>query len=175
MSSTLYFFTIPALSPALEQAALSQFLATHRVASIEKQWIAAGTDSAWAICVTVALGQDALPDTLKMPSAKTIRTPQVDYRALLNPDDFALFAILRNLRKDIAAQEGVPVYALFSNEHLATMAIERPNNIEALRSIEGVGEVRIRKYGAAFIALLRSQASGPRAVPKQVSPNNAIF
>jgi hypothetical protein len=91
----VHFFTIPALAPAAAQQELNQFLSAHRVVVFEKQWISAGTDSAWAICVTVALGQGTLPAELKLPSAKTVRTERLDYREILNPDDFAVFASLR--------------------------------------------------------------------------------
>jgi hypothetical protein len=111
MSTTVHFFTIPALAPLAAEQALNRFLAAHRVVVVEKQWVAAGIDSAWAVCVTVALGQGPLPAELKRPSAKMVRTERVDYREILSPDDFAVFATLRSLRKDLAEQEGVPIYA----------------------------------------------------------------
>jgi superfamily II DNA helicase RecQ len=158
MSSTLHFFSIPALAPMAAQNALNQFLTQHRVVALEKQWLSAGADSHWAVCVTVALGQDALPSVLKLPSSKGGRVDKVDYREVLNPDDFGVFAVLRALRQSMAAQEGVPPYALFTNEQLAAMARQRPADAAALRSIDGVGEARAGKYGVAFLNALRSQA-----------------
>lgn len=57
MGSHLHFFTIPANAGTAEQDALNVFLASNRVVALEKQWISAGAESAWAICVTVASGQ----------------------------------------------------------------------------------------------------------------------
>ncbi len=154
MSSSLHFFTIPALNPNAAQVQLNQFLAANRVVAMEKQWLAAGNESLWAICVTVAAGNAALPACLKMPSSKGGRADRVDYREVLNPDDFGIFASLRTLRQTIAAQDGVPPYALFTNEQLACMARDRPVTLEDLRTIEGVGEARTGKYGATFLQAL---------------------
>jgi hypothetical protein len=78
MSNSLHFFTIPALAPAAAQETLNQFLAQHRVVTMEKQWLAAGADSHWVICVTVAAGQAALPNALKL-DAKAGRHDQLPF------------------------------------------------------------------------------------------------
>ena len=157
MSSSLHFFAIPALDAQGAQDQLNQFLAQHRVVALEKQWLAAGSDSRWAVCVTVAAGPGPLPAALKLPGSKGGRTDKVDYREVLPPDEFALFAALRSLRQAMSSQEGVPPYALFTNEQLAVMARERPHSLEALRNIDGVGQARVAKYGAAFLSLLHPQ------------------
>ena len=87
------------------------------------------------------------------------RKGKIDYREVFNEPDFALFARLRNLRKTLAEQEGVPAYALFTNEQLAAMVHQRVTSKAALSAIDGVGTARIDKYGEAFLALLRQQAS----------------
>ena len=163
MSSTLHFFVIPALNPQAAQATLNQFLGQHRVVAMEKQWLSLAADSHWSICVTVAAGQAALPAMLKLPGSKGERPDKIDYREVLPPDDFAVFAALRALRQTMAAQEGVPPYALFTNAQLADMASQRPHSAEALRAIDGVGEARMSKYGSAFLQAL--QAHAPAAVP----------
>lgn len=157
MSSSLHFFTIPVLDAEAAQDVLNQFLVRHRVVALEKQWLAAGIDSHWAVCVTVAAGQAPLPQALKLPSSKGARVDKVDYREILHPDDFAVFAKLRALRLSMSTLEGVPPYVLFTNEQLAEMARQRPANVEALRRIDGVGELRMGKYGAVFLAALHAQ------------------
>ena len=47
---------------------------------------------------------------------------RVDYKEVLSPADFALFAKLRDWRKATAEQEGIPVYAVLTNEQLAAIA-----------------------------------------------------
>jgi superfamily II DNA helicase RecQ len=155
MNSALHFFTIPALSPQAAQAELNLFLQQQRVVAVEKQWVADGAASYWALCVTVVDGPGALPASLRAPGqgGKT-GSPKVDYREVLNAADFTVFAELRNLRAGIATREGVPPYALFSNEQLATMVRQRVMTAEQLRAIDGVGEARVAKYAAQFLPLL---------------------
>ncbi len=106
MSTSLHFFTIPALTPAQAQAELNQFLLSHRVVNIEKQWVANGAASFWSLCLTVLEGPGPLPPALRAPgqggqsSART--NTKVDYREVLSEPDFAAFAELRNLRASLA-------------------------------------------------------------------------
>ena len=62
---SLNFFTIPALNPQPAQNALNDFCAAQRVVSVDRQFVAAGADSFWAVCVTVAPGTGPLPAALK--------------------------------------------------------------------------------------------------------------
>ena len=50
----MHFFAIPALDPGAAQADLNEFIASHRVASVERQFVQAGPDSHWALCVSIA-------------------------------------------------------------------------------------------------------------------------
>ena len=71
----------------------------------------------------------------------------------LNVDE-ALFDRLRALRKRLASEEGVPAYVVFSDATLAAMAALRPRTREELRRVSGVGEAKLARYGAAFLAEL---------------------
>src|SRR4051794_14851410 len=84
----------------------------------------------------------------------------VDYRERLKPEDFAVFARLRDLRKEIAQAEAVPVYTVFTNEQLAQMVQMRATTRAALEQIAGVGDARIEKYGARVLEFLRRQWDG---------------
>jgi superfamily II DNA helicase RecQ len=82
---------------------------------------------------------------------------------VLDEKDFAIFAKLRTLRKSMAEKEGLPVYALFSNEQLAAMVQKRITTREALGAIDGVGKSRLEKYGQAFLELLRTEFAASNA------------
>jgi superfamily II DNA helicase RecQ len=79
---------------------------------------------------------------------------KVDYRDVLSPEDFAVFAKLRELRKAIAQGEAVPVYTIFTNEQLAQMVQGRATTKAALEKIAGVGDARIEKYSGRVLELL---------------------
>lgn len=67
-----------------------------------------------------------------------------------------LFAILRQKRKDMADEAGVPPYVIFSDRTLIEMAAYFPQTAEGLLSISGVGQVKARQYGEPFLEVLRS-------------------
>lgn len=62
-----------------------------------------------------------------------------------------LFIILKNLRREIAENEGVPPYIVFGDNTLKEMSLRMPINKEQLLDISGVGEKKIDKYGDEFI------------------------
>ncbi len=72
----------------------------------------------------------------------------------------ALFDRLRNLRKRLAAEAGVPPYVIFHDKTLALMAQRRPTSEAALLGISGVGQAKLERYGEAFIAEIRAEESG---------------
>lgn len=84
------------------------------------------------------------------------RKSAVDYKDILSEDDFKLFAQLRQLRKTIADNEGVPVYELFTNEQLANMVTQRITTQSSLLQLEGVGKAKIDKYAPAFLQILNA-------------------
>ncbi len=80
--------------------------------------------------------------------------------ALQGPYDEVLFEELRELRKRLAANAGVPPYIVFGDATLLQMARDKPADEVALLSITGVGQHKLEKYGAEFldsIALYRMQ------------------
>jgi ATP-dependent DNA helicase RecQ len=70
--------------------------------------------------------------------------------AKLEKDD-SLFEILRKLRREIAAREGVPPYIIFADSTLHEMSKYTPTDSKALLAIKGVGESKLEKYGGLFI------------------------
>ncbi len=72
------------------------------------------------------------------------------------PVDQALFAQLKNVRLELARQQGnVPAYIIFGDETLRAFARLKPHTIEAGRKIRGVGELKAKKYLPAFIDAVR--------------------
>ncbi|WP_166925018.1 DNA helicase RecQ [Flavobacterium poyangense] len=63
----------------------------------------------------------------------------------------SLFEKLRRLRYEIAQEEEVPAYVIFSDAALRQMEIVRPMSDEEFLLIDGVGKVKLEKYGSEFI------------------------
>jgi ATP-dependent DNA helicase RecQ len=78
--------------------------------------------------------------------------------ALLGGDD-ALFEALRALRKRLADEQGVPPYVVFSDAALREMSAIRPVTLAGFRRITGVGDVKLERYGEAFVGTIRAAAT----------------
>ncbi len=81
----------------------------------------------------------------------------------------ALFALLRQKRKQMADEAGVPPYVIFSDKTLVEMAAYYPQSISSLLKISGVGQVKLRQFGEAFLEILQSycQKHGLQEKPKE--------
>ncbi|MFN8167427.1 MAG: DNA helicase RecQ [Candidatus Nanopelagicales bacterium] len=73
-------------------------------------------------------------------------------------EDTALFELLRTERRAIADAEGVPAYVVLPDRTLWELVAARPRTTEQLLAVNGIGPVKVEKYGAAFLALLAEHA-----------------
>lgn len=95
----------------------------------------------------------------KLPKAFRVRE-ELDYGQLNSSGsgpkkvvavDTALFALLKDLRKKIAQNKGVPPYAVFGENSLSEMATVYPCTQDELKNIQGVGEGKAKKFGGPMI------------------------
>ena len=98
--------------------------------------------------------EDLPPPDTPVTQINVPRGKSKDYKEILSPDDFAIFAKLRDLRKTIGQAEAIPVYTIFTNEQLAQMIQLRCMNKSELEKVPGVGDGRIGKYGERFLEVL---------------------
>ena len=162
------FLTIPALDPAAGQDDLNRLCAGRRIVSVDRQFVADGQASYWALCVVIASGAGPLPDAMKSPEQRRGASrsgpgaaSRIDYKQVLSEADFARYAALRAWRKQTAEQEGVPLFAIFTNEQLAEIARRKIDGTAALGEIDGIGAARLDRYGAALVALLQEPEPPP--------------
>ncbi|UZJ41493.1 DNA helicase RecQ [Prosthecochloris sp. SCSIO W1101] len=69
--------------------------------------------------------------------------------------DHDLFDLLRALRKQLADEQNIPPYIVFSDRSLRDMATLHPMSEDTMLSVSGVGEVKLQRYGRQFLALIR--------------------
>jgi len=69
--------------------------------------------------------------------------------------DEPIFQALRELRTKLAEQQGVPPYVIFADSALTEMSRLRPLSEDAFRYINGVGEIKLERYGKAFMEVIR--------------------
>ena len=145
----LKFFTIPAMGDgnSVMEDELNAFLRGHRILNVQRELVNNGQMSCWCCCVEYIEGSKGTE------SARTGGKKKVDYRNVLSESDFEKFRILRECRKILAEEEAVPPYAVFLDEHLASIAQKVEINVAALKSVNGIGEKKIEKYSKRFLEL----------------------
>ena len=70
--------------------------------------------------------------------------------------DEELFAMLKDLRKKVAKQHGLPPFVIFQDPSLEDMAVQYPITIEEMQNITGVGVGKARKFGEEFVKLIKA-------------------
>jgi len=96
----------------------------------------------------------ARPRIREKPVKKKARKAAVE----LGEDDLRLFETLREIRKHLAQDQGVPPYVIFGDASLLEMCRERPSNDEEFLNITGVGQVKLERHGATFLEAIAMDA-----------------
>jgi ATP-dependent DNA helicase RecQ len=68
--------------------------------------------------------------------------------------DVALWEALREHRRKLAEQQGVPPYVIFHDRTLQEMCVSLPQNLPEFGRLTGVGERKLDKYGSGFIEVI---------------------
>ena len=91
---------------------------------------------------------------LRREAPKRSKAAKRAVAAQLPEDSLPLFERLREWRAGEARDQGVPAYIVFGDATLRGIAITRPDSLEELASISGVGENKLAKYGDALLAVV---------------------
>mgnify|MGYP003564715173 CR=1 FL=1 len=150
MTLQLKFFVVPIRSMEVTEAELNRFLRSVRVINTRREFVSQGGNSFWSLAVEYWDGADS-----HMVSRGDVKKrTRIDYREVLSPEDFAIYAKLREWRQKRASQDAVPVYTIFTNEQLALIAEKKMTTKAALQQIDGIGDARIKKYGDEVIKVI---------------------
>jgi ATP-dependent DNA helicase RecQ len=76
-------------------------------------------------------------------------------------EDEGLLSALKARRRALADAAGVPAYVIFPDRTLIEMATRRPQTLDALAGITGVGAVKLDRFGATFLEVLTGAAPAP--------------
>jgi ATP-dependent DNA helicase RecQ len=69
--------------------------------------------------------------------------------------DESVYESLRTWRREVSKQHGVPAYTVFHDSTLRELARVRPQTLDALRSISGIGATKLERYGEALLEKLK--------------------
>ena len=115
---------------------------------------------------TVRLRKDATVKT-RSRSAVQRETFAVD------PKDQGLWETLRQCRRNLAEEAGVPPYVIFHDATLKEMLHRRPTSLEEMLAIHGVGQAKLERYGAAFLDALQGESVQSNVEPGDARENSA--
>lgn len=152
-------FTVPVVGGAEETERMNRFLRGHKVVQVDRQFVVLGDCAYWSFCVNYLV---TAPSAV---AASGEKREKVDYKNVLGEEDFKTFTRLRAYRKQIAEQDAVPAYAVFTDAELALLAQSEGLTEQALLQIDGIGKKRVEKYGSLLIELSRGDppADSPTA------------
>lgn len=131
---------------------VNRFLRGHKVLDVDKKfYVTSDNVGHWSLFVTY------LPDVSENGGKQSGgKKSDIDYREVLSAEDFAKYAKLREIRKQLHARDGVPAYSVFTNAELALIA-QLPNIEEmTVMKMSGIDEKRIEKYGKVLCEIYKS-------------------
>ena len=140
MQVRIYMIPLTDAGGAMQE--MNSFLASHRVLEMEQHFHALERGAYWSFCVRYLQSANGGGASSKL---------KVDYRAVLEPEEFARFAKLREVRKVIAQSEAIPAYAIFTDEELASIAQLKEISFSSIQTVKGIGEKKAQKYGALLL------------------------
>ncbi|KTD35998.1 ATP-dependent DNA helicase RecQ [Legionella nautarum] len=104
--------------------------------------------------VAVLKGEEKVSLTLPKPELKTKNTKVKERNSLTNTEE-PLFEALRALRRKLAEEENKPPFMIFSDTTLHQMVKDKPQTLDELLDISGVGQHKLSHYGLHFLKVLR--------------------
>ncbi|MEZ5492980.1 MAG: DNA helicase RecQ [Gammaproteobacteria bacterium] len=144
-----------------------QDLSTNQWRSVFRQLVARGYLSVdlerfgalrlEARCRPLLRGEEQLDlrrDAHRKTAQKRTRTP------LPEEIDVALWEALRDCRRELAEEQGIPPYVIFHDSTLQEMCTSFPQDLEQFSQLSGVGERKLEKYGPAFLRVLQQFRNG---------------
>ncbi len=79
-------------------------------------------------------------------------------KAIVAEEAAPLLSALKGRRRELAQAQGVPAYVVFPDRTLIEMAERRPRTLDEMARIQGVGKVKLERYGADFLGVITGEA-----------------
>jgi superfamily II DNA helicase RecQ len=131
---------------------LSNFLSDKTVVRWESHFFTNKNECYWTVLVEYK--------SLSAPSAtlfqKEEKKRDEEYKKILTGNDWPLFKRLREWRNEKGKAQGVPPYIILTNVQLAHISVTRPQSLNALQEIQGIGNAKKQKYGNEIINIIKS-------------------
>lgn len=141
---------------------VTEFRLKEIIGELIARGVLRSTDDKYA---TLSLTTDAeaiLKDKVKVvmkfskPAEKKVTAQKKAKQTSQNLDSkgWRIFEKLRELRLQIAKEEKVPPYIVFTDKTLVDMCVKKPSDKKEMLNVSGVGDAKYEKYGERFLACL---------------------
>ena len=137
-------FTIPAGDSGSALQEMNAFLRSNKVLEVENHLISNENGAYWCFCVRYI--ERAYPE-----SKGSKGEAQTDYKKVLDEPTFRKFSKLREIRKRIAAEEGISAFIVFADAELAELAKLDEITEKAMLGIKGIGEKKVERFAKHFL------------------------
>ena len=91
----------------------------------------------------------------------------------VDPKDQGLWETLRQCRRNLAEEAGVPPYVIFHDATLKELLHRRPTSLAEMLAIHGIGQAKLERYGAAFLDALQGGRLQEQLKPADAGENSA--
>jgi len=112
---------------------------------------------------TITLRRDTMQKAPRRPAAK----------ALVSEEDAPLLSALKAKRRALAEAAKMPAYIVFNDRTLIEMAERRPQSLDDMARISGVGAKKLEQYGAAFLEVIRGEAEAMHPTRRKLAGREA--
>lgn len=121
---------------------------------------------------------------LKGESGITLRSDSVQrpdrrpaVKTLVGEEDAPLLSALKAKRRGLAESANVPAYVIFTDKTLIEMAETRPQTLDQMARISGVGAKKLERYGREFLTVINSDAAQMHPMRRKMAgkPQGALF
>ncbi|TQS71529.1 DNA helicase RecQ [Rhodobacteraceae bacterium] len=98
--------------------------------------------------------------TFRRDPLRTTKTRPVA-QALISDEDAPLLSALKAKRRALAQAAGLPAYMIFPDRTLIEMAETRPDTLDAMARVNGIGAKKLASYGEAFLSVVVGAGAPP--------------
>jgi len=158
------FFVVPISDSHEATEELNRFLRSRKVLDTRIEWVGEGVNSLWCVCVKYL--DQAQPNR---GGGKEMFRGRIDYKAVLSPVVFDRFSVLRERRNQIAREEGVPAFSIFTNEQLAGLAELDHLDTSSMKTIPGIGPGKIARYAERIVGQANVEMPADSGEPDEKS------
>ena len=144
-------FTIPMLGGEGQYDEMNAFLRGRKILQVENHIVNEANGALWTFCIKYVEG--SINEAVKREEGK------IDYAEVLDGESFKRFSKMRDARMHIAKEDKISSFLIFLNEELANMSKMEELTLVTMKTVKGIGDKKVEKYGQRFLDLLKNEKS----------------